>query len=211
METTEKNQNVQKDSQNTLVKICIIDDDKMYRHALNHQLSKNEMYKVYMFKSGEELINNLDIIRPDIVILDYRLNDSNPRAMNGVEILRRVKNLKPEVNVLMLSGQESLEVATNSVRNGAYDYVLKNENAYFKINHLIAKIINHTKIERSARKQLNYTFLMLFFTIATVLTPIIIVRSGYSGMTHWYTIAAFAVLGALMFGLIWKRDSVLAK
>lgn len=161
-------------SQNKDVKIFIVDDDAMYRQVLEHQLKKYPEYKISSFKSGEDCFKYVRTINPDIVILDYRLNDSNHKAMNGLEILKRLKRINPQISVLMLSGQESFEVAANSVKYGAFDYVVKNESAFVRIQHLINKIIDEVKLQRIAHVQANYSVLLIIAGIVSIATPAIL-------------------------------------
>lgn len=156
------------------VKIFIVDDDPIYNHALEHKLRKCPENKVYSFKTGEECFRAMSSLEPDIVILDYRLNDSNPRAMNGLEILKRMKVSKPEISVLMLSGQENFEVVSNSIRYGAFDYVPKNEGAFVKLEHLIDKILDQNRLQKISRVQKNYFSLLITLGILTILLPVVL-------------------------------------
>ena len=111
-------------------KIFVIDDDaamaEMIRDFLSRKYSDAE---ISVFKTGEACL--LELFRkPDVIVLDYHLDSSNKTAMNGIDILKRIKELVPNVPVIFLSSQENPEVASNTIRYGAYDYIVKNENAF---------------------------------------------------------------------------------
>ena len=127
--------------------IFLVDDDKTYlgvlEHTLKHDIGGN-IRVLKTFATGEECISELkhQHSKPDIIVLDYFLNSATKEASNGVNILRKIKNINKDIQVVMLSSQEKLEVAVNTIKLGAHDYVIKNESAFVRISHLI-KIIMH--------------------------------------------------------------------
>ena len=89
--------------------VFLVDDDNVYLNTLEHNLSKNSpgniTFKKYM--TGEQCLKELQQ-NPDIIILDYQLNSKDKTAMNGIEILKRIKSQNRDIQVIMLSGQDSL-------------------------------------------------------------------------------------------------------
>src|SRR5437870_3871299 len=79
------------------VRIAIIEDDPMYRSAIEYYLKKIPGNRLFSFGSGEECLRHYHQLDPEILILDYRLNDIfESEKMNGLEILHEVKSVKPE-------------------------------------------------------------------------------------------------------------------
>ena len=115
--------------------IFVVDDDEMYHNLVKTYLKKNHLSHIQTFSSGEECIANLDL-NPKIILLDYEMG-----AMNGVKTLRMIKEKDPSIQVIMLSGQDKLEVAVNAFRYGAYDYVVKNETAFKRIHQLVLRVL----------------------------------------------------------------------
>ena len=106
--------------QNAL-KIFILEDEPWYGSMLQHYLSLNPDYEVKRFESSREFFNSLHE-QPDVVTLDYSMPD-----MDGSEVLKKVKEVDPSIRVIIISGQEDVGTAVGLVKNGAYDYVVKNE------------------------------------------------------------------------------------
>ena len=79
--------------------------------------------------------------QPDIIVLDYYLNAIREDAQTGIEILKQIKKMKPDTNVIMISGQEDMETAVETIRHGAYDYIIKNEKAMQRLELVVNKII----------------------------------------------------------------------
>jgi len=184
-------------NQKAEVKIFVIDDDPMYTQVLDHQLRKNDNYKVYSFKVGEECFKHIHLLSPDIVILDYRLNETNPKAMNGLEILKRIKRINPEIQVLMLSGHESFEVATSSIKNGAFDYIVKNETTFVRLQNLIDKILNNSRLQKIVLEQESHSKLIILAAVAVILIPMLS-NQFTPNMAWWITLVAFAVLSVIL-------------
>ena len=102
-------------------KILIIEDEAAIRRVLNKILSEeNDVYNVEEAEDGLqglEMIMNNDY---DLVFCDIKM----PK-MDGVEVLEKVKKIKPEIPMVMISGHGDLETAVNTMRLGAFDYISK--------------------------------------------------------------------------------------
>lgn len=132
--------------------IFIVEDNEIYAKTLHYQLSVNPVHQVEVFSSGKEFLENIDR-RPDLITLDYRLPD-----MNGIEILRRVQKEIPGTPVIVISGQEDVDTAVGLLKEGIYDYIVKNENTKDRIwnalQHVKEKMELTDEIER-LREEVN--------------------------------------------------------
>ena len=99
--------------------IFIVDDEPSIQKLLNHWVKNQWNYNVEIFDKGQEMLENLSK-NPDLILLDIMLPDSN-----GVELLPKIKEFNPNLPVIMLSAQGSIEVAMEAIRNGAFDYFTK--------------------------------------------------------------------------------------
>jgi two-component system, OmpR family, response regulator len=122
------------------ITIFLVEDDKMFLHALGFNLHKMPQYKVYCYSSGEECLKNMDL-KPQIIILDYYLNENKPDAINGLDVLSEIKKTKPNTTVIMLSGQKDLDIALNTLKAGAYTYLIKDKQTLEQLNELINQVI----------------------------------------------------------------------
>ena len=86
---------------------------------------------------------------PDIIILDYHLNGIQKNAINGIETLDRIKKINPDIPVIMLSSQDQIEVAVNCMKHLAYDYIVKSETAFIRLQKAITFIFHNQKIEKT--------------------------------------------------------------
>jgi DNA-binding NtrC family response regulator len=105
---------------NSNLKICLVDDDIMCLNLYKQFLKQLGYTEVELFDTGSDVIDSLDEIHPDVIFLDYNMEE-----MNGVDVLKRIKSYNPNIIVLFISGQEDLNVAVNAMKYGAVDFILK--------------------------------------------------------------------------------------
>lgn len=119
--------------------IFLVDDNRIYMRALEKVLSDSNEYlfTIKKFETGEECLDHINEV-PDVVILDYYLNSVDCKARNGISILKSIKFRCPYSTVLLLSGQEKIEIAIDAVNSGADEYFVKNEKAFEKIKYFIS-------------------------------------------------------------------------
>ncbi len=124
-------------------KIYLVDDDVktliMFKHNLERKV--NHPVTINVFAYGENCLDRMEEEKPDIVVLDYYLNAIREDAQTGVEVLKKMKELSPNATVIMISGQDDMETALECIRNGAYDYIIKNEKAMQRLELVINKVI----------------------------------------------------------------------
>lgn len=99
--------------------ILIIDDEKAIRKTLTEILSY-EGYKIEEASDGEEGLRRFREKMFDVVLCDIKM----PK-LDGIEFLDKVRELNPDVPVIMISGHGTIETAVEAVKKGAYDYIAK--------------------------------------------------------------------------------------
>jgi two-component system nitrogen regulation response regulator NtrX len=99
--------------------IWVVDDEKNIRSSLEGIL-KDEGYRVRGAASGEELLKQIVLAAPDLVVLDVWLP-----GMDGLQSLEELKRLHPELPVIMISGHSTVETAVKATKLGAYDFIEK--------------------------------------------------------------------------------------
>lgn len=146
--------------------IFLVDDEPIQNEMLKDYLSERFLYDIKVFDNGEEALQHMHL-NPEIVILDYHLNAHKREAKNGVEILKTVKDKYPETQVIMLSGQDKLEVAVDSMKYGAYDYVVKGEAAFSRMENVMNNVSELHKA-RAVNKAYKNTIIFLSVGIGII-------------------------------------------
>jgi two-component system nitrogen regulation response regulator NtrX len=99
--------------------VLIVDDEEGIRESLSVIL-EDEGLDVFTSSSGEEALRILKEQNPDLILLDVWLP-----GIDGIQTLNEVKNLKPDLPVIMISGHGNIELAVKATRMGAYDFLEK--------------------------------------------------------------------------------------
>lgn len=99
--------------------VLVVDDEEGIRDSLSG-IFEDEGYTVLSSNSGEEALKILKEQTPDLVLLDVWLP-----GIDGMKTLKEIKELKPELPVIMISGHGNIEVAVKATRIGAYDFLEK--------------------------------------------------------------------------------------
>jgi DNA-binding response OmpR family regulator len=112
------------------IQVLLIDDEKGFVDVLAKRLAKRNIVVTQSF-SGQEGIRALRIRDFDLVLLDLKMED-----MDGLEVLKIIKILTPQIPVIMLSGHASDEAADKGIEAGAFDYLTKP----YELTQLMEKI-----------------------------------------------------------------------
>ena len=126
--------------------IFVVEDNQMYNKLVVSYLKTNKFTNIESYLSGEDALKNMDK-NPDIVIQDYLLE-----GMTGIEVLIKAKKTNPNVEFIFLSGQDSIDIAINSMKYGAYDYIVKDQMALQKMVSKIQKINSVTELVKSNKR-----------------------------------------------------------
>lgn len=100
-------------------KILIIDDDNSLRRVLEYNLQE-EGYDVHAASSGEEGLYWFGQAKPDLVITDMKMT-----GMDGLMVLKSIKERSPETLVIIITAFGTVDVAVEAMKSGAYDYITK--------------------------------------------------------------------------------------
>lgn len=158
-------------------KIFIVDDDPVLAEMLKDHLSKMTAYEIRIFESGEECLKHL-AEKPGIIFLDFYLNSVNKDAMDGLDVLEEIKKQDPEVDVVMLSGQDKIEVAVKTMQFGAFDYIVKGESAFYRAEKAVFNIYRFKKLQGSASK---YRMMTIWLAIGFALMALLVLWLQMSG------------------------------
>ena len=129
------------------IKVFLVDDDSVFLKLLEIEFIQNTDFEIETYPTGELCIENL-ARQPDVIILDYLLDGIEKKAMNGIQTLDEIKEFDPKIPVVLLSSQDKIDVAIDCMHHKAFDYVVKSETAFMRIQKIIATIIRYRKMEK---------------------------------------------------------------
>jgi DNA-binding NtrC family response regulator len=148
--------------------IFVVEDNQMYNKLVVSYLKTNKFSNVESFLTGEDALKNMDK-NPDIVIQDYLLD-----GMTGIEVLIKAKKTNPDVEFIFLSGQDSIDIAINSMKYGAYDYIVKDQMALQKMVNKIHKINSVTELVKSNKRYKVGVVLFFIGLVVLVIATLIL-------------------------------------
>lgn len=126
-------------------KIFVVDDDRFHLELMHQILNSNGIEEIEMFDNGIDCLVQIHQL-PKIVFLDHQMD-----VYSGYETLRKIKRHNPNIFVVMISAQEEIQTAVNSLKHGAFDYIQKDEHLEEKVNAVLQKI-DEVKELLAARK-----------------------------------------------------------
>ncbi|MDD2982292.1 MAG: response regulator [Crocinitomicaceae bacterium] len=132
------------------IKLFLVDDDVLLLKMLEIQFLDEGNFIVETFPTGEACIEKL-AENPDAIILDYHLDGIDKSAMNGIETLDKIKAFNSEIPVVILSSQDKIEVAIKCMHHNAFDYVVKSETAFIRLQKIITAIMHTKKMQKELK------------------------------------------------------------
>lgn len=122
--------------------ILITDDEKSIRGALK-EILEFEDYSTLEAENGEQALDIVKSEAVDLVILDIKM-----KGMDGIEVLEQIKALKPELQVIMISGHGTIKIAVEATKMGAFDFIEKPPD----LNRLLVSVRNAMKSSELIRE-----------------------------------------------------------
>ena len=136
-------------------KIFLVDDDPFCRQLMEHAIRDLGFGNIQAFDNGAACLDAL-IEEPDIVFLDQMMG-----SVSGTDALKAIKRFNPDIYVVLVSGQQQVQVAVDSLKYGAFDYVVKDEQLTSRLATVLAKVKQVQELLAS-RQKAKPRFLSLF-------------------------------------------------
>tara|TARA_B110001450_G_scaffold16748_2_gene15484 strand:+ start:1219 stop:1653 length:435 start_codon:yes stop_codon:yes gene_type:complete len=135
------------------LKIFIVDDDLFYQNIIEHYINGLGYTDVKKFNDG---VSTLECINenPDVVFLDCIME-----TLTGYEVLKKIKRFNPNIHVVMVSSQEEIKTAVDTLKHGAFDYIQKSELNEKNVKQILQKIVT---VRNLLKKSNNSFFKQLF-------------------------------------------------
>ena len=140
-------------------KLFIVDDDPIYSSFISTVMDQAGFKDIQSFENESQVMDKI-YQNPNIIFLDYYLNKAN-----GLDILKKIKAINPDIYVIFLSSQEKIDVAVNALKYGALDYIIKNDEAKSRIITSVNRILNLETKKKNFLSQIKQgiPFLNLLF------------------------------------------------
>jgi DNA-binding NtrC family response regulator len=157
--------------------IFVVIESPIYNNLVVGFLKSRRYKNLMSFSSGKDCLEHLNL-NPDIFVCNYSMED-----MNGFELMKKVKTTLPETDFFFLSGQNDVEVAVNIIKQGATDYIVKNDKALTKLARSIDITVNTTKsvkVKKGFKIGVIGFFIILFIIIMIILSLTLLFPEDFS-------------------------------
>jgi len=121
--------------------VFVVEDDPFYGEMLKYHISLNPDYVVEKFDTGKACLDNL-YKNPAVISLDYSLPD-----MSGLEVLKKIREYNSGIPVIIVSGQEDVSTAVSLLKEGVYDYFVKDDETKDRMWNALKNIRERVKLE----------------------------------------------------------------
>ncbi len=148
--------------------IFVVEDDPGLNKLYTAFLTLKEMGEIHSCLSGEECLEKLKTCKPDIVVQDFELP-----GINGLETMLEVKKISPGTKFIFLSGQTSINIAVETLKLGAYDYIVKDPYAKENLLNKINQVLTLEKLGKETKRSKKLMFLFIIIAALAWLTFIL--------------------------------------
>ncbi|MCF8294775.1 MAG: response regulator [Bacteroidales bacterium] len=129
-------------------KIFLVDDNIFHLNLMNQMLIDLSYQDNYLFTSGVDCLENIHL-NPDIVFLDHNMD-----TYTGYEVLKKIKRYDPNIFVVMVSSQEAVKTAVDTLKHGAFDYIEKDDHLEKNLENTLKKIIEVKELLQAKKPSL---------------------------------------------------------
>ncbi len=120
--------------QHNFQSVFVVDDDRFHLEIMKQILSEAGINNITCFESGVDCLDRIHQ-KPDVIFLDHQMD-----IYTGQVTLRKIKRYNPNTFVVMVSAQENIDTAVETLKHGAFDYIRKNKNLESNIKNVLVKI-----------------------------------------------------------------------
>lgn len=158
-----------------LFTVTLVDDDALYLAQMKDYLQSMKINKIECFNSGEEFLAVVKESDKRLVVCDLDFGSSG--LMSGFDILDEIRKRKLNIPVIMLSGQDKLAIAVQTLMKGAVDYFFKGmENTFTSVFTSILKI---NELQRLKKNEKDYITTLVIGSIISVIVIGLLIYNLY--------------------------------
>ncbi len=152
--------------------LYLVDDNELYLKILEQKFTDTTNYIVNTFSTGEKFLDYILANPPHkkscpIAVLDYNLTTlNNLEAKDGIKILKTTKDIHSEIEIIMLSSEDDIDIATSAMKLGASTFIKKNDNSFLRLSNNIKWILSQKTLK--LRKKHNRCAQIIFLSFLAI-------------------------------------------
>ena len=159
--------------------VFLVEDNAFFAQTVALGLT-NKGLNIEWMSTGESLLNKLKTASPDIIVLDYHLDDSKENALTGGNYLEIIKAMYPRIPVLMLTALTDTREAVKLLKKGAVDFIPKDDQFFDNLLKSLESIFQARELShdlensRNQIKRLNRRLFTVITTVTVAMTALVV-------------------------------------
>lgn len=149
-------------------RIAIVDDDCNFANILKYELEMNGYSSIDIYSEPSAFLKVM-YNHYTTVVLDFQFEDTD-----GLQVLKEIKSFNPDIQVIMISAQNKISQAVETLKYGAFDYVEKGNENYSEVVKVLRKIEATQRVLRQIKKRKAKNKMLTWLSVAAVLTLLIL-------------------------------------
>lgn len=121
--------------------IFFVDDDKMIINLLEYTFHSQSQYNVKSFVSGEDCVDAMNE-HPDLVVLDHQLSRTDASKMDGIDTLKKIRKISPDIPVIVLTAHGSDDLYKRFIDAGASRFLTKDDYFIDLLIDSVSEVLN---------------------------------------------------------------------
>lgn len=117
------------------LKVFVVDDDVFYLNILEQYLRNLGLSNIRTFDNGSDCLDHIQE-QPDVIFLDYHMEN-----LSGYDVLKKIKRYNSNIFIVMISAQEEIKPAVDTLKHGAFDYIQKGNDELDKLEDVLGRIV----------------------------------------------------------------------
>lgn len=158
--------------------VLIVENESIKSELIHHHFEKSHQYEILYFKESDECLNQL-YLHPMAVFIDYDLKSYDSHERDGIKFLEEIKKLNHSTEVIFFSTEDHPEVAKDTIKHGAYDYVVINENRFRRMENILFNIEDHLNTQKLNKKFKTIAYFSVGFVIIWTIVVAVLLKLGY--------------------------------
>jgi|GEM_PF-200521 len=158
--------------------IILLDTDAKHANAIKDHLKAYSEYSIHVFTNFSECIAQLQMLKPAVIFLDAELNHDKKTINADKELMFHLKELSPNSEIVLYSGEEKLELMSDHVKSGAHGFTIKSTHTHVKAEMLLLSAIRQFKLNKNLRLYKMLTVVFAVTLIAVIIFTIIAYKTN---------------------------------
>jgi two-component system, OmpR family, response regulator len=156
--------------------IILLDTDAHHAGLIKEHLKRYSEYTIHVFTDAASCMAQLKQLKPSVIFLDAELKHDPATMVEETELLFKLKELSPDSEIVLYSGEEKLELMLDQVRQGIHGFALKSTNTSATAEMLLLSAIRHYKQRKAARFYKILTILLAIALVAIIVLGVLAYR-----------------------------------